>query len=217
MKKKFQLAIWDIDGTIADSLGPTVDVFHEELEAHFGRPILESVITAQFGLSEFKMIENIVGPDHAHAVYERVRTSMQSRMGSLVPYPGVETALRNLKNAGFKLAVYTGRGREGATFILKTLKLHDLFDLILTNDDVKNPKPHPEGVSMACQTLQISPSEAFMIGDSHMDIEAAIGAGTFAVGCTWDNRSTAKSSLQAGNAIFVSSADELLNWLSKFI
>ena len=62
--------------------------------------------------------------------------------------------------------------------MLKNLNLKSLFDLVVSSDDVKQSKPHPEMAFKACSTLKINPDQALVIGDSKSDILMGKAAGT---------------------------------------
>lgn len=63
--------------------------------------------------------------------------------------------------------------------------MNDLFDVIITGDDVSNPKPHPEGVHKALKQLGVKSTEAVYLGDSNADILAGKQAGVFTIGVNW--------------------------------
>jgi pyrophosphatase PpaX len=213
MKSQTQLVIWDVDGTLASSLRATIDSFLHVLSQYWGRSATEAEIAAHFGFSELKMVERLVGRHAAPTVYQNIRQHMHQSLNALRPFEGIETTLKTVKDSGLTLAVYTGRGREGARFVLSTIGLQPYFDLVLTSDDVRNPKPHPEGVMLVCRTLNIDPAKTIMIGDSHMDLESALGAGARALGCTWDQMHTCRQSPRAHEAAFVDHPYEVLRHL----
>jgi pyrophosphatase PpaX len=63
--------------------------------------------------------------------------------------------------------------------------MDDLFDVIITGDDVTNPKPHPEGIFKALSLLGVRNNEVMYIGDSDADIQAGSEANVHTVGVRW--------------------------------
>ena len=63
--------------------------------------------------------------------------------------------------------------------------MNDLFDVIVTGDDVDIPKPHPEGINKALAQLNIESSEAIFLGDSDADILAGKQANVHTIGVQW--------------------------------
>lgn len=98
-------------------------------------------------------------------------------------YPKVVEAVKTIKDKGYKLAVVTSRVNNAKKNLTFT-GLIDFMDTIVTGDDVVNFKPHPEPVLKALKHINIRPSEAIMIGDSHDDIMAGKNAGTMTIGIT---------------------------------
>ncbi|HAG44814.1 MAG TPA: pyrophosphatase PpaX [Clostridium sp.] len=85
-------------------------------------------------------------------------------------YDGVEEALIELKNRGYKLAVVTSKRRNTALRGLRLFDLEKYFDVIVTPEDTTKHKPNPEPVLKALELLDVKSEEAIMIGDSHNDI-----------------------------------------------
>jgi phosphoglycolate phosphatase/pyrophosphatase PpaX len=88
--------------------------------------------------------------------------------------------LRTLHAQGYLLGIVTGKSREAWRITSARLEAHtfeQFFDIVLTDDDVRAPKPNPEGLLMALDLLDLEPSQAFYVGDSRLDAQAAAEAG----------------------------------------
>ena len=90
--------------------------------------------------------------------------------------------LRRLGTRGVKLALVTNTVSPLAVQILERAQLSGLFTSLATADRVTHAKPSPELVQLACRELGIEPAEAWMVGDSRFDRQAAQAAGVFFVG-----------------------------------
>lgn len=97
----------------------------------------------------------------------------------------IDDLLNYLKEEGFKLGIYTGKARRSLDISLKALQMNSYFDVIITGDDVDNPKPHPEGVFKALSLLDVKNNEAIFFGDSDADIQAGVQANVFTAGVQW--------------------------------
>lgn len=93
--------------------------------------------------------------------------------------------LDQLRNAGFQLGIVTGKGSRSAEISLREWKLDGYFDIVITGDDVTDPKPHPEGILLAMQKLGADPRETIYVGDSDADVIAGRAAGLQTVGVNW--------------------------------
>lgn len=81
--------------------------------------------------------------------------------------------LEFLKNKNILIGCFTNSIRETATLMLEVTGIKEYFDLIVTNEDVKNPKPNPEGYFYCMNYLKVSPEECIIIEDSDKGYEAA--------------------------------------------
>lgn len=96
--------------------------------------------------------------------------------------PGVRTALRKLKKAGFRLAICTIRGSKATHLLLNNLKIADLFEAVVTRDEAPKVKPHPSHLGLTLERLGVPASGAVLVGDGKSDIEMARSKGVLSVG-----------------------------------
>ena len=85
--------------------------------------------------------------------------------------------LKYLKNNGFKLACCSNSIRETLCLMLKSAQIFDFFDIIIGNDEVTNPKPHPEIYLKAFDYLKVKPKECIIVEDAPYGIAAAKASG----------------------------------------
>ncbi len=82
----------------------------------------------------------------------------------------------------YRLAVFTSRPKEEAFYTLKKYGADGFFDIVVSLDDVKETKPSPEGIHVILEKLGISPENAYFLGDTVDDMEAARRAGVTGIG-----------------------------------
>src|SRR4030042_6545893 len=87
----------------------------------------------------------------------------------VVPIPGIQTFLSQLKRNGFHTALATNDERKDTEAILSHLSMDNLFDIVLCAGEVTPAKPHPETILTICKKLSIDPHEAVMVGDAVSD------------------------------------------------
>jgi pyrophosphatase PpaX len=108
-------------------------------------------------------------------------------------YPGVRKMLGALKNRGLLLAIVTNKfrciefegGIIGCALEIKEIGLDKYFNAVIGLEDVKEQKPHPEGVLLALNKLVVPPGEALVVGDSDADMAAAKAAGCKSCRAAW--------------------------------
>ncbi|MBS7611070.1 HAD family hydrolase [Candidatus Bathyarchaeota archaeon] len=95
---------------------------------------------------------------------------------------GAYEALMRLKNMKLKLAIITNNCFKATELILSKLKIGKFFELIVARDDVKAMKPSPEPIKYALLKLNLRECEAVVVGDSTIDVKAALKAGVTSIG-----------------------------------
>ncbi|MDR1039566.1 MAG: HAD family hydrolase [Deltaproteobacteria bacterium] len=111
--------------------------------------------------------------------YYRSRYKDQELSG-FKPFPDTVEVLDRLRTEGMKTAVVTNRWL--ARVAVEAAGLDERFDAIVGAEDAARPKPAPDPVLKALEILRVAPENAVMVGDSHLDMMAAVAAGVKAVG-----------------------------------
>ncbi|MFX1325904.1 MAG: HAD family hydrolase [Promethearchaeota archaeon] len=93
-------------------------------------------------------------------------------------YPRTPKVIKILKSKGFKLGIVSTKFRYRIINILARERLLNFFEVIIGGEDVQNLKPHPSGLLLAIEQLNLLPSEVIYVGDSVIDSETAFNAGT---------------------------------------
>lgn len=96
------------------------------------------------------------------------------------PIEGAHDVLRALREVGLKTAIVTRNCRVAVELALEMTRIS--ADILLTRDDVRKTKPHPDHLFMALEMLEVHPSQALMVGDHWMDVQGGKAAGTRTVG-----------------------------------
>jgi phosphoglycolate phosphatase len=97
------------------------------------------------------------------------------------PVDGAKDVLRSLKKMGTKTGLLTNNSKRGIVYLLKKYKFSKLLDVVVTRNDLgdfNNLKPSPVGLNQVLGKLGVKASEAIYVGDSVVDVRAAISVGT---------------------------------------
>lgn len=181
-----QAILFDLDGTLVDSLGATFEAFNIGIQSQGGKPLKPKEILAHFGPGETEIFAKILGRDRAAGAYGAARTYMQENMGRVPLHPGVDELLIKIRESGVPTSIITGRNWETTELILKHHGILDLFKTVIANDHVSQPKPSPEGLLLAMARHGLQPEETIYVGDSPADVLAARSSGAQAVAAVWD-------------------------------
>lgn len=188
MKSRFKAIIFDIDGTLTFTNRLIFDTFNYISKKYLNKRFKDEEIIALFGPTEDVILKQMF-PQNFEKVREDYYEYYHRNHEIAQLYDGIKELLIDLKNAGVILGIFTGKGRTSSLITLNFLGIRDLFDMIVTGDDVKNHKPSPEGILKFIQTFNLKPEEVLMIGDAPSDIKAAREAGVHIASVVWDSYS----------------------------
>jgi beta-phosphoglucomutase len=118
-------------------------------------------------------------PYKLHSVISNVKQDRTLRIAATHCFPNVshQILLARLKKNGIKIGLFTNSIRETTEFMLKHARIFNFFDAIITNQDVSEGKPSPEGYLKCCEILNVSPAEAIVVEDGEYGRIAAQEAG----------------------------------------
>ncbi len=178
MPKQFDLIVFDWDGTLADSSQIIVDsVCAASVDA--GMPVpADAAVRGIIGLSLRNAILQLF-PEILEAqlltLVERYGYHFHQRDHEIPLFDGVPETLVELEQAGFMLAVATGKGRRGLDHALATSGLQAHFISTRCADECHS-KPHPQMLHELMLELGTTAARTLMIGDTCFDLEMAKNA-----------------------------------------
>ncbi len=180
-----RLVIFDLDGTVVDSLPATFKCFAEAVAPVLGRFPDKNEMLARMGEADHRIIAGWVGEKHADEAVQRLYACYAREFAGLTPFPGIVELIRDLRAAGRKTGLFTGRGRPSTDAMLYGLAIEELFDATVTGEEALRPKPAPDGLFAVAERLSIPPADAVYVGDSPLDVRAALSAGVTPVAVLW--------------------------------
>lgn len=189
MKNK-KVILFDLDGTLVDTdlliieayvymfkkYRPDYPLSLRELVTFLG-PTLANTFPKYFKEDVDMLIKDYVNFTHLN----------QLKYATL--YPNVIKTLTSLKEQGYILGVVTSKFYNSAKITLDSFNLTPFFEVIVSLNDVKNPKPDPEGILLAADKLKVSLDNIIYIGDNYSDFLAAKNAGVKVGLVDWSLRS----------------------------
>ncbi|GGR40239.1 HAD family hydrolase [Streptomyces aurantiogriseus] len=174
--------VWDMDGTLLDTTPVVPAALARAVRALGGPGVDADDIVAEYwrGTPEVIM-EHLVGRPLMVTETEVYYRELEGAEGA--PYPGVVDVFAALRAQGRALAVFTGASSRAAGMLLRSAGLH--VDVLIGGDHVSRPKPAPDGVLLAAKELGIDPVDIAYVGDSPLDLRAAVGAGSRGAAAAW--------------------------------
>lgn len=179
--RPFQAAIFDMDGTLLDTEAVFRDIVYDVC-AELGFEMTDNVHRSMVGSSHehtSRLLIEAYGVSFPYSLFdEKCRVIMRERSHAGVPVkPGAVEFVTELRQRGIPTAVATSSRNPHAAHHLGAAGLLDLFETVVTRDDVVHPKPHPEPYLTAAKRLGIDPAHCLALEDSHAGVHAAHAAG----------------------------------------
>lgn len=181
--------LWDLDGTLTDSLRFVVDTANRVIEAHGGAALEFERVGSMTGLPLVKIFA-LAWPDlSADAMRGYVDEYRGIYDREVIPatrlFRGARATLREFHDAGLRQATVTGKRAADCERILRGLRVTDEIDAYLGGDSVARHKPEPDLALAAAARLGAEPAECVVIGDAPADVEMARAAGMRSIQVAW--------------------------------
>ena len=180
---QIQAIIFDLDGVLVDMPRGHYEALNRTLSL-FGVKIEEDEHYAHFnGLPTRKKLEELERQGRLPTgLREFINNVKQQHTKNVIPtYCAPDYSkiilLNELRTRGYKLACCSNSIQETLHLMLQSAQLFDFFDEIIGNDEVTNPKPHPEMYLLAFTRLGVAPNEVIIVEDSPHGIVAAKASG----------------------------------------
>lgn len=164
-----EAVLFDFDGTLTRQGAIDFDGIRAELGVPEGVFILEH-------------LETLAPDERARAEAVVLARELEAAARS-VAGDAAEAAVTALLAMGLPLGIVTRNalaGIERSLANFSTVRLED-FAVIVTRDDHVPPKPSPDGILLACSQIGVTPTNAMMVGDFQLDVEAGLAAGAITV------------------------------------
>lgn len=183
------LVLFDLDGTLVDSLHDLTDAVNHMLVA-FERPKLTSVEVRQLvGKGARNLVQRALTTDSEPDIHRGLTLFTEFNTAHIADkstlYPDVVPMLQQLQKAGIRLALISNKPEALSLLIMKTLGVQRYFELIAGGDTFPEMKPSPLPLLRAVDQLGGTRSNTVMVGDSINDIQAGVDAGITTIGCSW--------------------------------
>lgn len=191
-----QLLMFDFDGTLIDSVADLTAAVNVMMQ-HLGRdPYPLDIIKTWIGNGASMLVKRALSGDiqvdeslSASEIKEAERLFLAAYealdCSQTIAYPDVTSGLNQLHHSGFTLALVTNKPIRFVPKIINHFGWSPLFSNLIGGDSLPQKKPDAAPLLHTCQTLNIDPKNAVMIGDSINDILAGKNAGIDTIGLSY--------------------------------
>ena len=191
-KMNVEAVLFDLDGTLLDSIGiyyDIVDIVFEKLKLP---PVPKERFVEAAKDGDFEW--DYVLPDDMKDRKEELIKAATDLIYEIYPdmftkklkiVPGADSILIDIQKNGMKIGIVTSTPEEGMSHkrqILERTGMDKLIEVVITADDVQHKKPAGEPLVVCCQKLGIAPEKSVYVGDARIDIKAGKAAGMKTIG-----------------------------------
>lgn len=181
--------LFDLDGTLADTVELILMSYRHTMRTHLGEALPDARWLATLGTPlRDQLLDFARDREEAQAMlvtYTEYQRRIHDEM--VKPFPGAGEVLVTLRARGARVAVVTSKRGEVARRTLDVCGLRADVDLLVSADEVRNGKPHPESVHLALSKLGLEEAsrDVLFVGDSPFDLRAGRAAGTRTAAAPW--------------------------------
>ena len=186
---KLDCFIFDFDGTLAYSEPAYREAFSHSIRLHTGLEVTELDFRDYWNTTPQEVLRR-----YSDELLEEMLVSFEEHYYAnhhhyLTPYEGIFETLDRLQAQGARTAIVSLKPRRAGERELDITGLRSLIGSRVWGDDVRRPKPEPDGVLRALSEMEADPHRTLVIGDSPADIIMGRSAGTLTAAALWGGSS----------------------------
>ena len=213
--KIYRAAIFDLDGTLTDTLADLHDSVNEML-AHYNFPLRTIDEVRRFvGNGARKLIERALPADKINLVDDALAyydaCYARNCLNKVKPYAGIPELLTALEAKKIPLGICTNKQHFAAIDVAEKILAPIKFSAVSGDEPNQPRKPDPTRALRIAEKFSVAPEEIAYFGDTAVDIQTARNAGFLPVGVTWGFRP--RSDL-VGAKIIVDTPQEILELIN---
>jgi phosphoglycolate phosphatase len=217
---KHKGVIFDLDGTLVDTLQDIAASMNKALELH-GFPVLEieayrekvgwGIRRLAFFCLQAGGVNDSLEKNAELVAVDAVRFYTEEPVVKTVVYPGIPELTAELRLKKIKTAVLTNKNDPIAQLVISRLFPADTFNIVRGETKGRPCKPDPGCVWDLLVDMDLNPANVIFAGDSEIDIQTAVSSGCFPLGVSWGYRSR-QTIINAGARRVIDRPEEILDF-----
>ncbi len=218
---KFNAVIFDLDGTLLDSLADLANTLNSVLADNNLPTHATEKFRYMVGYGMGELVRKALPGDMQtnQELIERLKQEMQEHYAktwkdTTRPYPGIAELLDWLDTTAIKKGVLSNKPERFTLLCVETLLASWKFDLVAGHRPGIRHKPDPQGALLMAKEMKIDPAQILYVGDSEVDMLTAHASGMYPLGVLWGFR-TKEELLESGAKTLVEKPEEIIDLLSK--
>lgn len=214
--KKIKCVIFDLDGTVGDTVPLCIKAFRKSIEPLINRSVSDEEIIATFGPSEEGTIMALAPEFYEKGVEDYLEYYERYHEMCPVPFDGIIDILELLKKKGIQIAMVTGKGKYSTDITLKKFFIDKYFEIIETG--IVSGQSKPQGIERVLRHFNDFQKDEFIyVGDAPSDITASRKVGIPVVSVAWAQLVDSEKLKELNPNEFFVNVKEFSDWLSERI
>ncbi len=214
--KKIKAVIFDLDGTLANTLPLCIRAFRESVEPLIMRTVSDEEIIATFGPSEEGTIMALAPGHYDKGVSDYLKFYEAFHDMCAVPFDGIIELLTVLKNKSVRIAMVTGKGKYSTGISLKQFTMEHFFEFTETGSP--NGARKADGIQTILDQFHgIEKEEVIYVGDTTGDIIASRKAGIPVIAAAWAETAEPEKLIELKPDEIFYNVKDFSNWLYERI
>ena len=181
--------VFDVDGTLLNTAHCILQALKDTLETISGETYETDKLNFALGMTSENVLRHLnVKEESIPSVIDAWVKKEEECSDLIRPFPGIETLLAQLKDAGAELGIVTSRTHSELELVFRPFSPLDFFSVIICADDTSEHKPSPAPLLKYMEKAGAGPEQVLYVGDSAQDMECAGRAGTAGALAVWGTR-----------------------------
>jgi HAD superfamily hydrolase (TIGR01549 family) len=181
----FPLVVFDLDGTILNSLPATFNALRAVISPRIGREVEIKDMVHLINNTDLEILREMAGIDGYQDCLAEYLEHYRNHQDDLQPFPGVIELVEELVRNDVPVAILTGRARLTTDLLFELHGLKDLVKIVIAADDGPARKPAPDGIFEIAKELGVEHKGGLIIGDGPADVKAGRAASMVTIATRW--------------------------------
>lgn len=205
--------IFDLDGTLADTLPLCLISFQEALENISGKRPSKEAVEKYWGYSEIGIVKKLYPQNWKIYFEEFLKIYKKNHSMCCQIFDGMKETLSLLKENSIKTALVTGKGKDSCAITLEELGIEEYFEIIETGSEIGSIKP--ACIRKVLDIWQFEPQEIYYIGDAVSDIKDSKEVDVKCIAAAWAKTAHIKLLEQEEPSVIFYSIEDFHLWTRK--
>lgn len=214
--EKIKALIFDLDGTIGNTLPLCIQAFRQSIEPLAMKKLSDQDIIATFGPSEEGTIQTLIPEHYEEGIVNYLQFYQDLHDICPDPFPGIIDLLDQLRAKGIRIAMVTGKGEHSTVITLKKFGLSSHFEHIETGSP-KGPVKEKGIAAVLQQWPDLNKDSIIYVGDAPSDITASRKAGIPVVAAAWAPTAEPEQLLANNPDKIFYSLNDFTDWLLPLV